>query len=617
MYIKKVKKQNGRTKTVYEYLHLVESVRTENGPRQRLILNLGNIDIDPSQYNALAKRIESILTGQKNIFDIDAELEKHANNVAKKIFKKQAQEISSDTDSDFQNIDTKSLEVHSPQSLGAEYICHSIWKELKLNEFFKSNGVSEHVTPIIESLVVGRLIEPASERHTKTWVENRSALYELTGFPLRRSLNSYYRAGDKLYSLKDAIENHLSSKERDLFSLTEKMFFFDLTNTYFEGEALKNPKAKRGRSKEKRSDCKLVTLGLIIDEAGFSKYSRVFPGNQSEPKTLETMIKELENKTCSKDVKHTIVMDAGIATGENLKFLKENNYHYIVVNRGKVPFNKDYTDMKVIREDPAKGIKIEIKRFIEEDEIYIFCKSEKKKDKESSMRNRVENLFLEKMEYYRDGLLKPRRMKNYKKIMEVIGRLKEKYPKAAKLYNIEVVPEKDKLSDDPKLCVVDIKWEKKDSLYEKEIEGEGSYILRTDRLDLSDKEIWETYIMLGRIEYAFKCMKSHLGLRPNFHQVEDRVDAHLFISVLAYHILNIVEYRMRYKGDHSSWATIRDIMRTHERVTISYRSKNDKGIIKQEFVRINSTLEPEQLEIYRKLELNPIPLPRRKLSQQV
>ena len=167
------------------------------------------------------------------------------------------------------------------------------------------------------------------------------------------------------------------------------------------------------------------------------------------------------------------------------------------------------------------------------------------------------------------------------------------------------------------ICAINIKWEKKDSLYEKETEGEGSYILRTDRQDLSNKEIWETYIMLGRIEYAFKCMKSHLGLRPNFHQVEDRVDTHLFISVLAYHILNIIEYRLRYKGDHSSWATIRDRMRTHERVTISYRSKNEEGIIQQEFVRINSTLEPEQAEIYRKLGLNPDPLSRKKFLKQV
>jgi len=106
--------------------------------------------------------------------------------------------------------------------------------------------------------------------------------------------------------------------------------------------------------------------------------------------------------------------------------------------------------------------------------------------------------------------------------------------------------------------------------------------------------------MPGRIEYAFKCMKSHPGLRPNFHQLEDRVDTHLFISVLAYHILNAVEYRLRQKGDHSSWATIRDIMRTHEQMTISYKLKNDEGIIQHEFVRINSTLEPEQLEIYRK-----------------
>lgn len=626
MFIRKIRKRNGRTKKIYEYLNLVESIRTENGPRQRLVLNLGNVDLHPNQYEAFAKRIEDILTGQASFLNLDNDLEKEAKLAARKILKKQSQDISSEEEADYKNIDINSLEVEHPRSLGAEYICHSIWKELGLNQFFRENGVSKHVIPLIEAIVVGRLVEPSSELHTKKWAEERSGIYELIGEPLRMSLSSYYRAGDLLFSLKEPLERYLAKTERDLFSLSEKIFFFDLSNTYFEGEALSNPKAKYGRSKEKRNDCKLVTLGLVIDETGFIKYSKVFPGNQSEGETLEEMVKELDrNMSTSKETNaagkdaesnrlQTIVLDAGIANKDNLAYLRKNNYHYIVVNRGNPPFKKDYSDMEILREDISKGIKVEVKRYDHDGEAYILCKSEKKKGKEMGMRTRVEDLFLEKLEYYKKGLSLPRRIKKYNKVLEVIGRLKEKYPKAAKLYNVEVIPENSK-SNASVLHAVDIVWNKKQNLHKEQIDGEGSYVLRTDRLDLSNKEIWEIYIMLTRIEYSFKCLKTSLGLRPNFHQKENRVDAHLFISVLAYHILNIVEYRLGAKGDNRTWLTINDILKTHQRMTVSFKAKDDDGSKEHLFIRLNSKLEPEHLEIYRKLNLNPVPLSRKKYTR--
>lgn len=617
MFIKKIKKGNGRTKKVYEYLHLVESVRTEKGPRQRLILNLGALDIDPAQYSTLAKRIESILTGQGLLHEFDDQIEKHAQDAARQIFKKQAEEISLEENSDFQNVDINSFDIQNPGSLGPEYICHSIWQELELDNFFLTHDVSCNVIPLFKALVIGRLIEPASERHTKSWVENRSTLYELTGNPLRASLSSYYRAGDKIFALKDELEKYLSTREKDIFNLSEKMYFFDLTNTYFEGRAMANPKAKRGRSKEKRSDCKLVTLGMIIDEMGFSKYSKIFPGNQSEPATLEGMIDELENNVPLNGEKRTIVMDAGIATKKNIELLQKKGYHYIVVSRGKVNFEIDYNDMQVIKEKITKDVKIEVKRFEDNGEAYILCRSNQKKNKEEGIRSRIENIFIERLQYYKDGLAKPGRIKNYEKVIATIGRLKEKYSKIAKLYQIDIIPEKNKSMDDKTRCAENIEWKKKEELYDKEIDSEGCYILRTDRSDFNDKEIWETYVMLTRIEYAFKCMKSFLGIRPNFHQIENRVDTHMFISVFAYHILNIIETRLKQKGDNRTWATIRDVMKTHERMTISFKSKNEQGSISKQFIRLNSTLEPEQLEIYRKLNLNNIPLPRKKLFRQV
>lgn len=599
MYIKSVHKKNGVTKKDYEYLHLVETIRTSSGPRQRLILNLGNIDVHPSQFKPLAKRIEDMLTGQESFVQIDEKINKYAKQAADKIFKKQSQVHLEQKLPDYQKVDLNSIATENARSFGPEYVCHSIWEELKMNNFLIKNHVPVSIIPVIESVILGRLIEPGSELHTKQWAENRSALFELCGSPLRHSLNSYYRASDRLYELKENLEAYLTKTEKNIFSLKETYLFFDLTNTYFEGQYNGSTKAKYGRSKEKRSDCKIITIGMVVDEQGFAKCSSLFPGNINDSKSLSEMIINLEEKTRSACKNKTIVMDAGVATDDNINFLKKKNYHYIVVGRTKPPVDLDEDNMEVVKEDVSAGIKIEVKRFNGDEETMLLCKSALKQKKEQSMHDRIEVLLIERLNYYKAGLGLSRRMKKYEKILESVGRLKEKYSKVAKLYNITVIPKPDQTTNVNQLEAADIIWEKKDSVYDEEIKNEGRYVLRTDLKNLSNKEIWETYIMLRRIEYSFLCMKSYLGLRPNFHSKEQRVDTHMFISVIAYHFLQIIEYRLRQKGDSRKWSTVRDILKTHQRLTISMRTEGSKSRNQQ--IRLNTKLEPEHESIYNKL----------------
>ncbi len=614
MFIKRVTKSNGKTKKKYSYLYLVESVRTKNGPRQRLILNLGDLKIDSSQFTALARRIEDILTGRKSLFELDQNIERHARQAANKIFEKRAREIDAEIGDDFQMVDTKSLDVAKPRSLGAEYVCHAIWRQLGLDAVLRQQGISEHVLPLLQALVVGRVIEPGSERWTKRWVEGLSALYEITGIPLRHSLQSYYRGTDALYGCKEALERHLADRERDLFSLEENIVLYDLTNTYFEGRCAGNPKAAFGKSKEKRSDCRLATLGLVVDSEGFAKYSKIYPGNQYEADTFKQTVIELEQQLLLRS-KATIVLDAGVATKENIGWLEQCGYRYVVVNRGKAPFEVSFDDMQIIKEDEKEGIKIEVKRYEQQGTVYILVKSEQKRLKEASMMGRVEQLLLDRLEYYKNGLGKKNHVKKYPKVVEMVGRLKEKYSRAAQLYEISVIAEKG--GGKGAVNAVDIRWQRKENRYDEQTKNEGTYILRTNRCDLTDQQIWQTYIMLGRIETAFKDMKSHLGLRPNFHQKGKRVDAHMFISALAYHLMHAIEYKLRLAGDSRSWWTIKTILRTHERITIEYVSKDDGGILYNNTIRVNSRLEPEHLEIYTKLGLSGKPLERRRLTCQI
>lgn len=614
MFIRRVTTTNGVTKKRYSYLNLVESVRTEKGPRQRLILTLGELDIDRSQYRALARRIEDILTGRKSLFELDQELEHHARRAADKIFAKRAEELNAGSGDDFQMVNTRSLEVATPRSLGGEYVCHSVWEQLGFSALLRRQGVPPQVIPLLEALVVGRLIEPGSERWTKRWAEELSALYELCGEPVSHSLQSYYRGTDRLYECKEALERHLADREQQLFGLDESIVLYDLTNTYFEGQCGGNPKAAYGKSKEKRSDCRLATMGLVVDGEGFAKYSSIYPGNQYEADTFQGIVGELETHL-RRQVKATIVMDAGLATKENLDWLKAHEYSYLVVNRGKPPFEIDGAGMRIIREDEPKGIKIEVKRHELDDEVYLLVKSERKRLKESSMMSRVEQLLLDRLQYYKDGLGKKHHVKKYSKVVEMIGRLKEKYSRAAQLYEITVVAQAD--GGKNAVNAVDIRWKRKDPRYDQATRGEGTYVLRTNRCDLTDEQIWQTYIMLGRIEMAFRDMKSHLGLRPNFHQKGDRVDAHMFISVLAYHVMHAIEHKLRLAGDSRGWWTIKTILRSHQRMSVEYVSKDAEGTCSHNTLRLSSRVEPEHLAIYAKLGLSPTPLGRRLLTRKI
>jgi len=609
IYIKRVRKSHAGSKKVYEYLHLVETVRTVNGPRQRLILNLGALKVAPEQYKDLANCIEAMLTGQRQLFGTDGKIEKLARTAADKIRAKQAADQplqGADTPAPvYQNVDVASLEASQVRSLGPEYVCSCIWNDLKINELLIAEGVSAHTLPLMQALVIGRLVSPGSEVHTWNWALQRSALYELTGPALRPSLNSLYRAGDRLFECKDALEAHLAAREKDLFDLPERLCLFDLTNTYLEGQAAANAKAKRGRSREKRKDCKLLTLALIVDEHGFAKYSRLYPGNQAESKTLSQIIESLVSLRPNLAKDRTVIIDAGIASQDNVAWLKDNGFHYIVVQRGKADFTADDTRrMHIIRQ--SDQYVLEVARHDSDDESLLLCRSTGRTGKDQGIRGRQERLFLERLQYYHDGLGKKGRTKAYPKVLEMIGRLREKYPRASKLYDVEVDADG---SPGAKTQARAIIWNKRDG-YDIECQFDGCYVLRTDRMELTDAEIWETYVMLTRVESAFRSLKSSLGLRPNFHQNEDRADTHMFISVIAYHILHTVEFKLRQCGDHRSWATIRDILSTHQRLTVEYNVK-EQDRLRRSHLRLCSNPEPEHRQIYQRLNIKEIPLPRK------
>ena len=621
MFLRKIRQKRTSeatgTEKIYESLQLVESCRTEAGPRQKLLLNLGPIPLEKEDYKAFTQELQARLTGQTQLLRKrrkDSLVSQLVNDAYERLMRKTAQPIQTGPEREMKRIDVNSQEISQCRSVGGEYVCHLFWKKLGLPEFLKSVNVSDANMALIEALVVGRLMAPGSERATREWLEKRSGLWDLLKLNDIPSLSGFYRAGDVLFSHKDKLETHLKAEETRLFDLKNTMVFYDLTNTYFEGRAEKNSKAKFGHSKEKRYDCKLVTLGLVVDEQGFAKHSQLFSGSESEGSTLKGMIEKLGIPQEKKAV--TVVLDAGIATAKNLEWLKENGYGYIVCHRGKAPKNPNGTDIapETIHSMSETDTQIKVVRYEVEDDTYLKCRSEKRALKETGMRTQKETRFLAELTHLQSGLSIPRRTKSYTRILEILGRLKERYPSVSRLYEVTVVPEADKEVTDPSLQATALQWTKKEDVYQEAIDSEGDYTLRTNLSALGTSEIWNAYISLGRVETAFRNMKSHLGFRPIFHQCEERADAHLFMSVLAYHLLQAIEHTLRQRGDTRSWWTLRNTLATHQAYTLTYDELSDSQEWIKHHVRSTSLPDHDQKHIYSLLAVPHTPFKKRRIS---
>lgn len=380
-----------------------------------------------------------------------------------------------------------------------------------------------------------------------------------------------------------------------MFGFKETITLYDLTNTYFEGSSAANKLGKRGHSKEKRTDCPLVTLGLMLDSSGFPKCSKVFEGNVSEPVTLEQMIKGMEQKNSPDLFQHpkaTIVMDAGIATEDNITWLKQHHYPYIVVSR-KHHRQFDETKAVVVKQDQDCTVKVQKVLDPKNNEILLYCHSTKREKKEQAINDRFTENFEEALSNLESGLhnlkvtRKKRCLKKYDKVLEKIGRLKQQYSKAAKHYNIKTYKEEKSGN------AVKITWERqvapdtKDSL-------PGVYCLRTSHMELDEDTLWHTYTMLTDLEAVFRSLKSELGMRPIFHQITKRVTGHLFISVLAYHLVHSIRYQLKKANITSSWSDLRKQLAGQNRVTISMHCKNNDVI----HIRKSTRPEPRQQKIY-------------------
>jgi transposase len=591
MFIRKTTHTDRKTKGKYHTFKLIESVRTERGPRQQMLLNLGvDFSLPKDQWKDLANRIEQILTGQEPLIPYPQEIETLAASYARKLIDYQGRRQPANRqppDPDYHRVDITSVDNERSRTIGAEHVVYETIQSLELDGVLMTLGFNKAALHAAIGVIAARLIAPSSERATHVWLQRISGLDELLGTDFTDlSQDRVYRTSDLLLAHKKKIEDHLRARERSLFNLEEKVILYDLTNTFFEGTARYNHKARFGMSKEKRSDCPLLTLGLVLDAQGFPKRTEVFEGNVSEPGTLKEMIRAL----CFEDMptRPMIVMDAGIATQGNILWLKAQEYPYIVVSRKRNSEVPPLRDAVTVREDARRVIRALLVKSPDDDEITLYCHSTDKEHKERGISNRFETRFEQELDKAQKALSKPHGTKRYDKVLEKIGRLKERFRRVARRYEIQVT------KDDKTDRATAVTWQRK-----VREEPWGVYCLRSNCLGFKEQELFDLFAMLTDVEDAFRSMKSELGLRPIHHQKEHRSDGHLFITVLAYHVMHTIRIALRREGIHDNWTSIRKALSTHVRVSTTM--KRDDGKV----IHIRQASRPERFhtKIYNALGL--------------
>ena len=585
MYIRKsIRVYKGKTYTNHL---LVESVQTPDGPRQRTVCSLGSLEPGPAEdWLALAHKLESSLHGQESLPDSAAEIEVLSEKAGKG--KKRTDAIV---------IEPDGITMEEAREAGPVHTGHQIWRQLGMDAILHRAGLSARACTLTEAMTLNRLIYPLSEHAMPDWIR-RTALGDILNEDFSGLVDeALYRNLDRLHPNREPIERELAEREKTLFNLDDTVYLYDLTSTYFEGQAKANPQAKRGYSRDKRGDCKQVVVGLVLDRDGFSKAHEVFDGNIQDRSSVNAMLDALEKRT-GKKPGATVIVDRGMAYDENLEQIQKRGLHYLVAgfqperNQWLEELEDDNGWEDVVRTPSPrnpfqKKTRVQIKRQQKGDIVYILCRSEGREEKDRAIRETHEAKLLRDLTKLQQRVSKGR-LKKQDKIQQSIGRLMERYPRVVRYYQIAYDCEQQKLS-----------WKELADKKAMAQKLDGSYVLKTDRQDLTADEIWRTYILLTRVEDAFRDMKSPLMERPIFHHLKNRTQTHIFLCVLAYHLLAAIEHRFLQAGIHTSWWTLRQQLSPHQVVTIVLPT-TDRRILK---IRKATTPEPSHREIYATLRI--------------
>ena len=596
MFIRRTQTRSLSSGQAYFTHRLVRSHRVSGKVRQQTLLNLGrHFPIPRQDWPLLCRRLDQILSGQLPLLPVASTLlEEEAQRMAQRLLEGEADVMGTGGEGaseDLQTVEVESVALTRPRSVGVEQVGCWALEQLGLGDLLAELGLNGPMRAAAAGAIVGRLARPGSERATWGWLRRRSGLGELLDFDYQSlSLMQMYRASDALMKHREAIEAHLFSRAMGLFDLEPTVTLFDLTNTFFEGAARGQPKAERGHSKDKRSDCRLLTLGLVLDGAGFVRRSKVFAGRVDEPRTLAGMLEGLEAPRGA-----LVVMDRGVASEDRIQWLRQEGYRYLVASRQR---GRQFDAEAALTVETASKATVQLHKEVSDDgeEVRLYCCSPQRAEKEKGILERFSRRFEEGLTRLSEGLSRPRTHKGVEKVRERIGRLKEQSRGVAQHYTIEV------LTDESGRKATELRWKRRPRQGSMATHP-GVYCLRSNQTDWDEESLWRTYTTLTDVEAVFRSLKSELGLRPIYHHKPVRSEGHLFLTVIAYQLVQVIRKRLKQRGEASSWTTLRRILEGQQRVTVTFRRGDGRTL----HVRKATRAEPDQRAIYDALGIDPAP----------
>lgn len=505
--------KNGKTQT---YWRLVRSVRIGTRVRQETVASLGELDAEGrAQAQALARTItgDADPASTPDLFAV----EPRPASVP---------------------IQLDRVFVERGRRFGDVWLGWTLWRALKLDEWAESklpNGREQVPWAMMSAiLVLARLCEPSSELHIAEDWFRRTALDDLLGVPVEKvNEDRLYRALDLLHPFKDDLQRHLKERLAGMFSVSYDLLLYDMTSTYFEGEALKNPQAKRGHSRDHRPDCKQVCIALVVTREGLPLGYEVFAGNTADVTTVQKIVETIEARYGQ--AQRIWVMDRGMVSEKNLAFLRERKASFVLGTPKSLlkQFEAQLREGGWTQVRP--DIEVKLCASSTPGESFVLCRSQRRKSKEQAIRARFAVRIREGLESLGRRLTKARRSVDRALVERQMGRLLGRNSRAANAFDIRFEAAADQPSG------LRLTWQPRAGWDAWAAASDGAYVLRTNLTGVSPEELWKIYMQLSDAEGAFRMHKTDLRLRPIWHQREDRVQAHILVCFLAYALYKTLE----------------------------------------------------------------------------